>query len=321
MKRLIVLASVLVAVVGSVTVLASAKEWTVAVCAAAIHHEFSLMINQGAVDTLKEAGVKVIFTEAGGNELEQVAQIENAVQRGVDAILIHGITAFALRGAVETAGRAGIPVFAMDVPLTGPNVITTVMSDNYLAGLRGARYLVGHLGGKGKVVLMYRPGTPVLDMRYKALKLVLSDYPDIEVVAELPWQAPAYVQSSLEQMEAFLRAHPEPGAVDAVWSCADMPAIGAAKAIEAAGRGDEIFVIGMDALPEALEMIEQGTCFKMTLAQEPYEMGIAAATACLDYLAGKDVPRWIFMDVTMVTQDNVEEFKHRYDEIKAKSTL
>jgi len=321
MKRLIILTVALVAAVGSVAALTSAEEWTVAVSAAAIHHEFSLMINQGAVDTLNEAGVEVIFTEAGGDELEQVAQIENAVQRGVDAILVHGITAFALQGAVETAERAGIPIFAMDVPLTGPNVIATAMSDNYLAGLRMARYLVGHLGGEGKIVLMYCPGIPVLDMRYNALQLVLSDYPEIEVVAELPWQAPAYVQSSLEQMEAFLRANPQSGAVDAVWSCADMPAIGAAKAIETAGRGDEMFVIGMDALPEALELIGQGTTFKMTAAQEPYEVGVAAATACLDHLVGKDVSRWIYMDVTLVTQDNVEEFQHRYDEIKEKSTL
>lgn len=321
MKRLTVLFVVLMAVLSCVAVMSSGKQWTVAVCAAAIHHEFSLMINQGAVDTLKNAGVNVIFSDANGDELAQVAQVESAVQRGVDAIIIHGITDTALAGAVAEAGKVGIPIFAMDVPLTGPNVFTTVMSDNYMAGVRMARYLVGHLAGVGNVVLMYTPGTPVLDMRYKALRLVLADYPDIHVVAELPWQDPEYVQSSHDQMAAFLRAHPEKGAVNAVWAAADMPGEGAANAIQEAGRGSDIFVIGMDALPEALALIQAGPCYKMTLAQQPYEEGILAGQACLDHLAGKQVSRWIYMDVTEVTQDNANQFAHRYDEIKARSTL
>jgi ribose transport system substrate-binding protein len=292
----------------SVIAVVSMGTWTIAVSAAAIHHEFSLMANQGARDTLEKAGVNVIFTEAGGDELQQVAHIENAVQRKVDGIIIHGITAEALKGAIVTAEKAGIPVVAIDVPLTGPNVVSVVSSDNYAAGLMMARYLIGRLGGKGNIVAMYTPGIPVLDQRYTMLRTVLNDYPDIKIVAELPWRAPAYVQSSLDEMERFLRANPQVGAVDAVWSAADMPAIGAATAIERAGRQNEMFIVSMDALPEALEFIKNGPHFACTVAQQPYEMGIAAANAMLDYLAGKPPIRWVFVPFTLVTQENVSAF-------------
>ncbi len=282
--------------------------YTIAVSAAAIHHEFSLKANQGAIDTLEAAGVRVIFTEAGGDELCQVAYIENAVQLGVDGIIIHGITGEALRGAVATAERAGIPVVLIDLPLVAPNVIASVSSDNYAAGLAMTRYLVGMLGGKGKIVVMYAPGIPVIDQRYTMLRTVLNDYPDIQIVAELPWRAPAYVQSSMDEMERFLRANPAPGSFDAVWSSADMPAIGAATAIKNAGREDEVFIVSMDALPEALNLIKEGAPFASTIAQRPYEMGIAAANAMLDHLEGRDVLRWIFVPFTLVTQDNVDEF-------------
>lgn len=287
---------------------ASKKPYTIAVSAAAIHHEFSLLANRGAADTLEKAGVKVIFTEAGGDDLQQVAHIENAVQLGVDAIIVHGITAEALQGAVKTAEKAGIPVVAIDVPLTGDNVISVISSDNYAAGLAMTRYMVGRLGGRGNIVVMYAPGIPVIDQRYTALRTVLKDYPDIKIVAELPWRAPAYVQSSMDEMERFLRANPKKGSVDAVWSGADMPAIGAAKAIARAKRQDQMFIVSMDALPEALSMIKEGPHFASTIAQNPREMGIAAANAALRHLDGKQVLKWTYVPFALVTQDNVDEF-------------
>jgi len=307
MVRLVTCICMLVALLSPIC-FAEAKQYTIAVSAAAIHHEFSLLANRGAVDTLETAGVKVVFTEAGGDELQQVAHIENAVQLGVDAIIIHGITAEALQGAVKTAEKAGIPVVAIDVPLTGDNVISVVSSDNYAAGLAMTRYMIGRLGGRGNIVVMYAPGIPVIDQRYTALTTVLKDYPEIKIVAELPWRAPAYVQSSMDEMERFLRANPQKGSVDAVWSGADMPAIGAAQAIMRAKRQDEMFIVSMDALPEALNLIKSGPPFAATIAQNPYEMGVAAADAALRYLEGKEVLKWIYVPFTLVTQDNVDEF-------------
>lgn len=301
----------IVAILISSTCFSAAKPYTIAVSAAAIHHEFSLLANRGAVDTLEKAGVKVVFTEAGGDELQQVAHIENAVQLGVDVIVVHGITAEALQGAVKTAEKAGIPVVAIDVPLTGDNVISVISSDNYAAGLAMTRYMVGRLGGKGNIVVLYAPGIPVIDQRYAALMTVLRDYPDIKIVAELPWRAPAYVQSSMDEMERFLRANPKKGSVDAVWSGADMPAIGAAQAIARAKRQDQMFIVSMDALPEALNMIRQGPHFAATIAQSPYEMGVAAANTALRYLEGKEVLKWTYVPFTLVTRDNVDDFMQK----------
>lgn len=290
------------------TGVASASEYTVAVCAAAVHHEFSYLATKGAVDTLEKAGIDVIFTEAGGDELQQVAQIESAIQRGVDALIIHGITASGIQGTVEKAAQKNIPIVCIDVPLTGDNVIATVSSDNYEAGLEMARYLVGRLGGEGNIVAMYTPGIPVLDYRYRMLRLVLEDFPKIKIVAELPWRAPAYTQSSMDEMEMFLKANPQKGAINAVWSAADMPAIGAAMAISKAGREDEMFIISMDALPEALDLIKTGPHFAATVAQRPYEMGISAAEAVINHFAGREVLRWEYVPFTLVTQYNVDEF-------------
>ena len=52
-----------------------------------------------------------------------------------------------------------------------------------------------------------------------------------------------------------MQAHPE---VDTLYACSDLMALGALEAIEAAGKGGRIRVIGFDALPEARQAIVEG---------------------------------------------------------------
>ncbi len=100
----------------------------------------------------------------------------------------------------------------------------------------------------------------------------------------------------------LITAHPNLGAI---FCHSEDPAMGAASALEAAGRTD-VLVAAFDCSPEIVEGIRNGS-IAGTSAQQPVLMGRNAAQAIVDHLAGKEVEKEIMMDTMLVTKDNIDE--------------
>jgi ribose transport system substrate-binding protein len=122
------------------------------------------------------------------------------------------------------------------------------------------------MGGKGNlVILTHRPHPGVL-IRTETLDEMLKEYPDINVITEQEVVVPGPIESSRQISENLLLSNKEEGSITAIWAGWDEPAIGAAQAIEAAGR-DDIIVAGIDGNSQAVEMIEKGSVIKATVKQ------------------------------------------------------
>jgi len=76
------------------------------------------------------------------------------------------------------------------------------------------------------------------------------------------------------------------------FGCNDNFALGALKAVQEAGKEDEVIVTGVDGQVEAVNAINAGTAFKCTGAQHPQVIGYVAALRLLDLLEGKEVPTY-----------------------------
>ena len=98
--------------------------------------------------------------------------------------------------------------------------------------------------------------------------------------------------------------------VEVVFCNNDAMALGALQSIEAAGRtvGDDIFLVGVDALSEALDKVEEG---KMTgtVFNDHISQSHSAADAAVKYLAGEENEHYIGCDYVKVTTDNVADIK------------
>ena len=98
--------------------------------------------------------------------------------------------------------------------------------------------------------------------------------------------------------------------VEVVFCNNDAMALGALQSIEAAGRtvGDNIFLVGVDALSEALDKVEEG---KMTgtVFNDHISQSHSAADAAVKYLAGEENEHYIGCDYVKVTTDNVADIK------------
>ena len=85
-------------------------------------------------------------------------------------------------------------------------------------------------------------------------------------------------------------------------------ALGALQAIEAAGRvvGTDIYLVGVDALSEALENVISGK-MSGTVFNDHFAQSHSAADAAIRFINGEKNEYYIGCDYVKVTQDNAQE--------------
>ena len=107
-------------------------------------------------------------------------------------------------------------------------------------------------------------------------------------------------------MNDALQAYPNPGDIDVVYTHNDEMSLGVIQALEAAGRQDEMKVVGIDGVQnEAFQAIKDG---RMVVT---FTYGNASAEACQSaqqLLSGQTLePEWI-LDTMTIDGSNVDEF-------------
>ncbi|MEO7372899.1 MAG: substrate-binding domain-containing protein [Terrimesophilobacter sp.] len=214
---------------------------------------------------------KLDVTDAKGSPAEAATLIENAVQRKSDVIILSMVDLRASKAALGQAQSAGIPVFTIDSGWT-PGVIVDITSNNYVMSGMISSYLVDRLGGQGNVVAFKENSHHGVRKRGETLDVVLKENPGIKVLEEHNIDNTNFYEDTQKAMEDFLTRYGK--TINAVWAGWDEPAQAAASAIQAAGfTNEEIFVVGIDGHPSAIEEIRKGGPFVATVAQAFERMG------------------------------------------------
>lgn len=174
-----------------------------------------------------------------------------------------------------------------------------------------ARNLAEDMRGDGNVLVFngFYDVVPC-QIRYDQFRQVLKNYPEIEVIEpELQDIYEGTIEDARQKTNDALTRLGEDG-VDAVWTCWDLPGIGAAQAIDA--QELEIPVYGVDAEPGALDLIEDPESnFQFTVAQQPTLFGEASVNNVARYLNGQEdqVPLSSYLDPVFVSKENVIEVR------------
>ncbi len=266
---------------------------------------------QGQIDRIKELGGTVIAADGERNDQKAIADIENLITQKPDAIIKHLGDTKVFANALEKVKAANIPLFTIDHP--SEFSITNHMSDNYYIGSSLARHMFEDIDGEGKVAVFNGfYGVQACRIRYDQMKYVAKDYPKVEFIEpELQDVIPGTIEDARKKIQDLLVKYPKKGDLKAVWACWDIPQIGAAQAIDAAGRSD-IKVYGVDAEPAALDLVaDPKSSFTLDVAQEPYKLGQAAVDTAARYLAGEKIPKTVYLEPFIVTKDNVEEIRKK----------
>ncbi len=252
---------------------------------------FFARIGRQVMINVVEALGGVPVSTVTANVPDRIAAIESFISMGVDAIIIQEGDIKMAAPALEEAKRRGIIIASMDAG-TAPFVDVVVESNNWVMGAMAACELVNRLQGKAKIVLIWNPLGQMIRMRAGELKLVLTEYPDSEVVAEFVYAWPDFFPDIKAKMESVLTAHPEPGSINAVFATFDGAGVAAAAAIREAGRQNEFIIVGIDGDPMAYEeMAKPDSPFVATVAQQPWLMAETVVKMVFALLRGEELPR------------------------------
>lgn len=187
-------------------------------------------------------------------------------------------------------------MITVDRASNGGKVVCHIASDNVAGGRMAGEFVAKLLGGKGKVVeLEGIVGTSAARDRGKGFEEAIAKYPGIKLVAK---QTANFNRAEgLIVMENILQAHPD---IDAVFAQNDEMALGAIEAIKAAGLLGKIYVVGFDAIDDAVEAVKKGE-MAATIAQQPYKMGELAVLKAFEYLTTGSI--YIPVDLKLVVNE------------------
>lgn len=220
----------------------TSQQYSVALLQAHRTDAFAISYARAVEQFGREHGLEVTVQDAGGyqNVQEQITQIEAAITRNPDAIIVWSTDPTAVVPAVNKAKAAGIKVIgALQPPDTETEFIVT--GDFRLDGKTMATALFQKMGGDGKAMsILGGAGSAYQAALLEGWKEALADFPDIEVVAErtIPDFDPAKIQSAVE--DELVRT-PD---IEGVVTTTTAMAAAAADAIAAAGRSGEAFSVG-----------------------------------------------------------------------------
>ncbi len=258
---------------------------------------------KAAQEKAAELGIELIAAHpARYTAAEQMPIIEDFVRQKVDAIIIAAVDSNGIVPAVEKANQAGIPVVAIDVGIWGGEIACTVQTDNVKGAELAAEYIAERLGYRGKVISIEGPQVAQVGFqRSEGLHHVLDRYPDLEVVfeRETSWSA----EEGQQAMAEALRAHPEAGAL---FAAGDPMLLGALQAIKEADKLGQLVMVGFDAIPEVLVLIDKGEV-DASVQQFPIKMGEIGVEMALKAIRGEEIPARIDTGTVLVSRDNVHQ--------------
>ncbi len=265
---------------------------------------FWQLLKEGVEARAAEDGVTVdvIALPDESGVADQVSQLEDAVTKGYDGIIMGTIDAAGIVQGVEAANAAGIPVIAVDTAPAGGDLVSLIQTDNIAAATQQGEYVAQLIGGAGKVLnLQGDMANQTAQARNDGLHAALDTYPDIQVIDQSAhWNQ----DEGFTITENILTSDSD---IVAIVGANDPPILGALQALVAAGR-DDVYLVGFDAIPDVVQAIIDGDV-DGTIAQYPKVMGTVGVDLMVRHLNGEEVPALVDSGALLVTADNAAEFQ------------
>lgn len=233
----------------------------------------------------KERGWTVEMFDNKGDMAASNNQVDQFLQRGVDAIVnINGPNS-QMRGVIERTKKAGKP-FVSVYGGSGSAVDVEIGTNEAINSAAVTQGLVDRLNGRGRVLVLKwnAGGAAALLDRYSAMKGLLSNQPGIEIVKEIEVRVPGQVEDAYAQTTNFLKGTKD---IDAIWIAFDELAPPVVRALEQAGIDRDVFVVGFNGNPFAWDMIREGSPYVLEPANPFEPMGEKAVEMVAQIAAGR----------------------------------
>jgi len=283
---------------------------TIAVIPKGTSHVFWQSIHAGALKAGSELGVTVAYRGPlrEDDRDSQVAEVENAVGRGVTGIVLAPLDDAALVGPVSSAMRQKVPVVIIDSGLKGDDYVSFVATDNEVGGRLGGEKLAQLLGGKGRVILLrYAEGSDSTTKREDGFLSAMKANPGIQVVSSNQY-AGADVEGAYKKGEALLSQHKRPdGAldIDGIFCPNESSTFGMLRVLQDNGWAGKVRFVGFDASDSLVQAMRSGHIDGLVV-QDPVRMGYLGVKTMVSHLKGEKVERRIDTGVRVIAKADMD---------------
>lgn len=256
---------------------------------------------------------EVTVVDGKNDQAEQTNQIQTFIADGVDVIIANLVQSSAAASVINLCKDADIPVVFINREPTAEDLdlwdrIAYVGADARQSGTFQGEIIneledKGDINGDGKVSYVMVIGDPEnVDAQYRtefSIKALTDSGMEVE---ELVAQRGDWDQAKGQEIvAAALTQYGEK--VEVVFCNNDAMALGAFQAIEANGRvvGEDIYLVGVDALDEAVALVDEG---KMTgtVLNDSETQAHTAADVAVKAVLGEELEKNYTVDYVKVTK-------------------
>ena len=270
---------------------------------------------------------EVTIMDGKNDQAEQTNQIDNFIVQKYDVLILNLVQSSGAATIMQKCREANIPVVFinrepseadMKANNTGDYAgkFTYVGADARQSGKFQGELIAdlpnkGDLNGDGKLQYVMIEGDPEnVDAKYRT-EFSISQYKE---------KSGLEVDQLLDQVGMWDRAKGQTIAQDALAQFGDQievifcnnddMALGAKASIEAAGRkiGEDIYLVGVDALAEAVQAILDGS-MTGTVLNDHVGQSHTAVNCAIDAANGKKLQIYNMVDYVKVTPENASQYK------------
>jgi ribose transport system substrate-binding protein len=283
------------------------KRGTIGYSALTLTNPFFQEIAENLRQAAAMAGYEVVVVSADFDVKRQADQIDDFIVKGVEAIVLNPCDSQSIGPAIRKANEAGIPVFTNDIAYAGQEgkVISHVATDNLQGGqLAGQAMLelIGETGGK--VAVLHFPQVESCQLRVKGFLQVIDQHNasgqggQIQIVATLDGGGAR--DKGHDTARDALQSNPD---LAAIFAINDPSALGAHAALEAAGKTEQVKIIGFDGQDIGKQAIREGKIYCDPI-QFPDQIGRKTVEVILQYFDGESVPPEILIPTQLYRQQD-----------------
>lgn len=267
---------------------------------------FFNQMNEGAEAAAKAAGDTLTIFNANNDPAAQNSAIETFIQQKVDGIAVVAIDVNGIMPAVQQAADAGIPVVAIDAILPEGPQKAQIGVDNGKTAADIATFYTGQLGDANKLGVVGALNSFIQNIRKDEFLKVTDATDKVEQVGVVDGQNVQDV--ALGAAENLLTANPD---LTAIYATGEPQMVASVAAVQSQGRQDSVKVYGWDLTKSVIDGIDAGYVAGV-VQQDPAGMGKAAVEALDKLTAGETVEAVISVPATIVTKENVDQFRDMF---------
>lgn len=321
------------------------KSYDIGVAIYQYNDNFMTQYREELAKYFKELGEKngvtynVEFQDGKNDQATQTEQLNNFIAQGKDLIIANLVDPTGADQVINSAKQANIPVVLINREANTetmeiwPGKTTYVGVDARQSGIYQGEIIAalekkGDINGDGKVnyvMIMGDAGNVDAEQRTKYSVETLQKTIPAESLGEP--QRGNWDQAKGQEIAA--NALSQYGKdVEVIFCNNDGMALGAKQAIDGAGRkvNEDIYLVGVDALPEVIELLGKGE-FTGTVLNDYFNQAHTAAEVAIKLLDGNDVSSYYWHDYVKVLkpedaelkrldykEESVEEYNKRIEE-------